>query len=114
MTPVERPMKQTKASPQDCVDRLKVLADATRLSVIKMLMAGPRHVRDLNAELKIDQSLLSHHLRILREADLVSTVRDGKAVLYGLVPGVGVEGMEESINLGCCHLSFTERGSKKI
>ena len=106
-------MKQSKASPQDCVNKLKVLADATRLSVIKMLMAGPRHVSDLNAELEIEQSLLSHHLRILRDADLVSTMRDGKAVLYDLVPGVEVEGMGEVINLGCCHLSFDERSRKK-
>ena len=76
-------------------------------------MTGPRHVGDLNAELEIDQSLLSHHLRILRDADLVSTMRDGKAVLYDLVPGVEIEGMSESIDLGCCHLSFTRQSSKK-
>ncbi len=106
-------MNRTKESPHDCVNKLKVLADTTRLSVIKMLMDGPRRVGELNDELEIDQSLLSHHLRILRDAELVITTRDGKAVLYDLAPGVEVAGRDERINLGCCYLSFKESSRKK-
>jgi ArsR family transcriptional regulator len=67
---------------------LKVLADETRLAVVQELLEGPKHVGQINAVLKLDQSLLSHHLRTLREAGLVVAQRDGKAVLYRLSPGV--------------------------
>ncbi len=75
----------------DCASRLRVLADRTRLEVMRLLIAGALHVGELNESLGIDQSLLSHHLRVLREAGLVVGERDGKAVLYRLAPGVRVK-----------------------
>lgn len=92
--------------PTECVAKLKVLADATRLRVMELLMDGPKHVQELNDVLGIDQSLLSHHLRVVREAGLVETERDGKAILYRLAPGVRIKGRREGIDLGCCRLSF--------
>ncbi|MFQ5655796.1 MAG: ArsR/SmtB family transcription factor [Planctomycetota bacterium] len=92
----------------DCAGKLKLLADATRLAVVEILMAGPRHVGELTSILQVDQSLLSHHLRALRDGGLVAASRDGKAVLYRLAPGVEVRrsGRVEAIDLGCCRLSF--------
>ena len=78
----------------------------TRLQILKLLMQGPRHVGEINAVLQIEQSLLSHHLRVLRDANLVTAARDGKAVLYTLPAGVYELGSSPSINLGCCRLSF--------
>ena len=97
--------------PQDpqsvpCADRLRVLADRTRLEVVRRLLSRAQHVGELNERLGIDQSLLSHHLRVLREAGLVVGERDGKAVLYRLAPGVRVKAGQEAIHLGCCSLSF--------
>ncbi|MFT7463103.1 MAG: DNA-binding transcriptional ArsR family regulator [Pseudohongiellaceae bacterium] len=99
-------MTQKQTNSTECVAKLKVLAEATRLAVMEHLMDGPKHVGELNDELCIDQSLLSHHLRVLREAGLVEGVRDGKAVLYRLAPGVQVSGQNQGIDLGCCRLSF--------
>ncbi|NET35431.1 MAG: winged helix-turn-helix transcriptional regulator [Cyanothece sp. SIO1E1] len=92
-----------------CVRRLKVLADQTRLSVVQILMNGPKHVGELSALLDLDQSLLSHHLKVLRDADLVRSVRDGKAVLYSLAPSVKQAYDEYSLDLGCCSLSFNRK-----
>ena len=97
--------KQTTPS-SDCVAQLKVLAEETRLAVMRLLMHGPQHVGELNDVLDMDQSLLSHHLRVLREAGLVEAVRSGKAVLYRLAPGVSATGKGQGIELGCCRLSF--------
>src|SRR5437879_6518551 len=66
----------------DCVHQLKVLADSTRMAVIRLLLDGPLHVKELVEKLEVEQSLLSHHLRILRDAKLVETTRAGKNVLY--------------------------------
>ncbi|MFM2063319.1 MAG: hypothetical protein RLZZ507_2989 [Cyanobacteriota bacterium] len=89
-----------------CACQLKVLADTTRLSVLKILMEGPKHVGELNSFLKLEQSLLSHHLKILREAGFVEAQRDGKAVLYHFVPSIRQINTGKAIDLGCCLLSF--------
>ena len=104
-------MTQSKlqTSPQessDCASRLKVLSDSTRLQVVRLLMERPQHVGELQKTLRIDQSLLSHHLRTLREAGLVLAERDGKAVMYRVSPSVRVRRTGEAIDLGCCVLSF--------
>lgn len=89
-----------------CAGKLKVLADPTRLSVLEILMDGPKHVGAINAVLRIDQTLLSHHLKVLREAGLVETARDGRAVRYRLAVGLASAQEDKAIDLGCCRLSF--------
>lgn len=89
-----------------CVKRLKLLADPTRLALVRLLTRGPQHVKDLNADLRVDQNLLSHHLKVLREGGLCVAERDGKAVTYRLVEGVYDINKGGSIDLGCCSLAF--------
>lgn len=92
-----------------CANRLRVLADETRLMVVQQLMQGPKHVGEINAVMNIESTLLSHHLKVLRDAGLVLSQRDGKAVLYQLAPGVSALGDDRAVNLGCCVLSFEVR-----
>lgn len=94
-----------------CVKKLRVLADQTRLSVLKSLMAGPMRVNELQAALGMEQSLLSHHLKVLRDEALVDTSREGKSILYR-ISADAVAISEHAINLGCCTLSFDQKGSK--
>jgi len=95
-----------QADPASCANLLKVLADEKRLAVVRRLMDGPKHVGELNETLCLEQSRLSHHLKILREAGLVESKRDGKAVLYSLSPNFRSTTTGEAINLGCCMISF--------
>lgn len=88
-----------------CAQKLKILADTTRLTVLQLLMDRPRHVGELNDILEVEQSLLSHHLRVLRQSGFVEAERDGKAVLYRLATQVQVNS-GKAIDLGCCVLSF--------
>jgi DNA-binding transcriptional ArsR family regulator len=99
-------MKIKKASPS-CASKLKVLADATRLSVLEILMTGPKTVGELQEHLGVEQSLLSHHLALLRDHDLVEATRDGKAMIYQLPDRVSGSTSGRAINLGCCKISFT-------
>ena len=96
-----------------CADKLKVLADATRLAVIEALLEGPAYVGELGERLQVEQSLLSHHLKVLREAGLVEAERDGKAVLYRLAPGVEGASAGKAISLGCCRISFETRSNAR-
>jgi DNA-binding transcriptional ArsR family regulator len=72
----------------DCATVLKALGDKNRLTVVRELMGGAKHVYELNEVIKIEPNLLSHHLKVLRQAEIVQSERDGKAVLYSLAPGV--------------------------
>lgn len=90
----------------DCAGMLKVLADETRLAVVRQLLESPKHVNEVNASLGLEQSLLSHHLKVLREAGLVEAQRDGKAVLYSLSPRFKAAGHDGAIDLECCLISF--------
>jgi ArsR family transcriptional regulator, nickel/cobalt-responsive transcriptional repressor len=89
-----------------CARWLRVLADETRLAVVQALLDGPRHVGEINTQLNVEQSLLSHHLQVLRRAGLVVSERDGKAVRYRLAPAVQRTPPADSIQLGCCRISF--------
>lgn len=90
---------------EDCASRLKILADDNRLAVLRLLLQGPARVGELAAGIGIEQTLLSHHLKTLRDAGLVSTRRDGKAIIYQLAPGVAADDHEQPmINVGCCKL----------
>lgn len=61
---------------------LGVLANPHRLLVLGLLLDEEWDVGRLAKKLKLSQSALSQHLRILRDAHLVSTRRDGQMVYY--------------------------------
>lgn len=92
----------------DCAQRLKVLADPTRLEVVRVLLDGPQHVGELNERIDVEQSLLSHHLRVLRDAGLVTANRDGKSMQYRLAPDIRPDAQHQAVSLGCCRLSFDD------
>jgi ArsR family transcriptional regulator len=60
------------------------LSDETRLSILEMLRSGERCVCDLQADLGAAQSRLSFHLRVLREAGLVTDRREGRWSYYSI------------------------------
>lgn len=67
------------------VDRARALADPTRLSVLLVLRAGEELCGcDLAWILGRSQALMSHHLRALREAGLVTSRREARMVFYSL------------------------------
>ena len=99
-------MSATSTSPVSCATLLKALADDTRLAVVRKLLEGAKHVGELNEELQVEQSLLSHHLKVLREMGIVEAQRDGKAVLYRLAPQMEAAARGKAIDLGCCRISF--------
>jgi ArsR family transcriptional regulator len=55
---------------------LKVLADPNRLQIFNLLMEGVQCNCELGSKLQMAPNLISHHLRVLREANLVDVERD--------------------------------------
>jgi ArsR family transcriptional regulator len=62
----------------------KALADETRLRVLKLLGRGELCVCEIAAALALEQPRLSFHLRILKEAGIVSVRRQERWILYRL------------------------------
>lgn len=75
----------------------QALADARRLRIIDLLRGGERCVCDLQADLDCAQSLLSFHLKALRDAGLVSSRKDGRWAYYALATD-GLLHAEQAIN----------------
>ena len=64
--------------------RFRALGDETRLRLLEHLTTGERSVATLMEDTGLGQSLVSHHLRALREAGLVRARRDGRWVYYSI------------------------------
>ncbi|MEP6781064.1 MAG: metalloregulator ArsR/SmtB family transcription factor [Gemmatimonadaceae bacterium] len=62
------------------------LSDETRLSILDMLQDEERCVCDLQEELDSAQSRLSFHLKVLRDAGLVTDRKEGRWMYYAIVP----------------------------
>jgi ArsR family transcriptional regulator, arsenate/arsenite/antimonite-responsive transcriptional repressor len=60
------------------------LSDETRLAVVEMLHDGERCVCDLQDALDVAQSRLSFHLKVLKDAGLVTDRKEGRWVHYAL------------------------------
>lgn len=80
----------TRSAPAADLDRAVVLfhalSDETRLAILGMLRGGERCVCDLQDELDAAQSRLSFHLRVLKDAGLVSDRREGRWAYYSIIP----------------------------
>src|SRR5215472_7595031 len=69
---------------------LKALADQTRLQLVSMVAAhedGEACVCDLTSPLGLTQPTISHHLKVLVDAGILTRDKRGKWAYYALVPG---------------------------
>jgi DNA-binding transcriptional ArsR family regulator len=86
----ERPGRPSKgrslAAGAAPADRFAALADGTRRHLLEQLATADRAVCELVADLDISQAAVSQHLRILREAGLVTARKEGRHRYYQLRP----------------------------
>ena len=69
---------------------MDALGDPTRRAIFERLRSGPRAVGELADELPVSRPAVSQHLRVLKEAGLVTERRNGTRRLYRVDPdGVG-------------------------
>lgn len=64
----------------------EVLAEPNRRRILDALLAAPSSVNELVARLSISQPLASKHLRVLREAGLVTVRQDAQRRRYAVAP----------------------------
>ena len=83
----------------ELADFFKVVGDTTRIKILHALLIAEMCVCDLSNLLNISQSAVSHQLKTLRQADLVTFRKQGKVVFYSLKD----EHVAQIINLGLEH-----------
>ncbi|MGP0224682.1 ArsR/SmtB family transcription factor [Paenarthrobacter sp. NCHU4564] len=83
-------------------DVFAVIAEATRREILVSLRSGDKAVGELVAELEASQPTISKHLKVLREADLVSMRAQGQKRYYALNPKplAGVASWLETFDVG--------------
>lgn len=81
-------------------DFFRIFGDFTRLKILYVLGKQSLCVCDISELLEMTLSAISHQLKILREAKLVETKREGKVIFYSLVDSH----VKELIDIGLHHL----------
>lgn len=80
------------SEPASAVDRaFHALSDSNRRAILTVVRNGHRAVGDIADALELSQQNVSHHLKVLRDAGLVSSSRSGTRHLYAVdVAGLAV------------------------
>jgi DNA-binding transcriptional ArsR family regulator len=88
----------------DCIAALKALGEETRLRILRLLFKEPLSVNEIAEHLGVSQYNVSKHLRIMREAGLLETEKQGQQRLYSVVPDLKaqVTANNNILDLGCC------------
>ena len=91
-------------SKANCVPLLKALADRTRWQIVRGLLERELTVTELTKLLNVTQYNVSKHLRILREAGIVRTQREGKHVRCSVKKDLRrkIRKKKDQLDLGCC------------
>ncbi len=86
----------------DLAELFKIFGDSTRIRILFVLSESELCVCDLAQTLQMNQSAVSHQLKILKQAKLVTSRREGKSIFYSLaddhvrtILGQGMEHIEE-------------------
>lgn len=85
----------------DAVQRLKLIADETRMRILSILSEGEHNVTSLCQALGQSPPAVSHHLALLRVSGLIHGERQGKNIFYS------IEDMGWAL-LNGCRLQFTK------
>ena len=65
-------------------DLLNIASDLTRLKILYSILEQEKNVGEIVKEVECSQSLVSHQLKVLRKAHLVSTRKESTKVYYSL------------------------------
>ena len=79
------------AAPSVSADVFRAIADPTRRAILELLTDGDLAVKELQPHFGMSQPALSQHLRVLRDAGLVSERQAGRLRIYRLMPQPLVE-----------------------
>lgn len=68
----------------DLAELFKIFGDSTRIKILYALLESELCVCDIASTLSMNQSAISHQLRILKQSKLIKSRRSGKSMFYSL------------------------------
>lgn len=68
----------------DLAELFKMFADSTRIKILYDLTAGEKSVTEICEDLEMNQSAISHQLKLLKTAKLIACRRSGRQMIYFL------------------------------
>lgn len=77
----------------------QALADPTRRAILKMLGDGSLTAGEIAARFAMSAPSVSHHLSVLKQAELVQAQRNGQTIVYSLNATVMQEFLQELLQL---------------
>jgi len=98
---------------------LKCIGEPTRLQILKLLAEDERCVGELTSVLNKEQSLISHHLRALKECNIVKERQEAQKVYYKLTDArlarliIDCEAlMKELLLCKCQEVNYERKGNQ--
>lgn len=77
-------MQTTSAPASQAARRFRALGDPTRLRILELVAKGEQCVCELAGAIDVPQPLLSHHLKILKQAGFITSRKDGRWNYYAM------------------------------
>ena len=99
-------MKKKELAIEDASYLFKAIGEIHRLEILSLLTKGPLNVESILQKTKIEQSLLSKHLNILKSAELVLTNRKSRNIEYSLNPEFHSKLQKNTLSLPCCEIKL--------
>ena len=98
---------------------LRCIGEPTRLGILKLLAEGERCVGELASVLNKEQSLISHHLRALKECSIVKERQEAQKVYYKLMDArlarliIDSEALMKELSLcKCQEVNYERKGNQ--
>lgn len=86
----------------DLAELFKMFSDSTRIKILYDLFDGEKSVSEICEDIEMNQSAVSHQLKLLKSSKLVTSKREGKSMMYSLadnhvktIIAMGIEHIEE-------------------
>ena len=101
--------------PEDQARFLRCIGEPTRLQILELLAKGEMCVGELTGVLNKEQSLISHHLRALKECNIVTERQEAQKVYYKLTDKrlarliIDCEALRKGLSLCKCQEVNSER-----
>jgi len=94
-------------------EAFKAIADPTRREILRLLRRGEMTAGDLAQRFDMTKPTMSHHFSVLKDADLLTSRRDGQQIWYGLNTTVVQDLMAWALDLVRSNDGRTENGSPR-
>lgn len=99
---------------------LKCIGEPTRLQILKVLAEGEKCVGEITSVLNKEQSLISHHLRALKECNIVTERQEAQKVYYKLTQDrlarfiIDCEALMKELSLcKCKEVNYEREGNQR-